>query len=71
LTGFRGAPAGDIPAALDAILAIADFATENAETLCDLDVNPLLVLRKGEGVVAADALLRMAEPPEPRRQRDP
>jgi succinyl-CoA synthetase beta subunit len=62
LTGFRGAPAGDIPAAVDAILAVADFATENAATLCDLDVNPLIVLRAGEGVVAADALLRIDKP---------
>ena len=65
LTGFRGAPAGDIPAAVDAMLAIANFATENAATLCELDVNPLIVLRAGEGVVAADALLRMADPPGP------
>jgi succinyl-CoA synthetase beta subunit len=65
LTGYRGAPAGDIPAALDAILVVADFATENAATLCDLDVNPLIVLRAGDGVVAADALIRIAEPPGP------
>ena len=62
LKGFRGAPAGDIPAAVDAILAVADFATENAATLCGLDVNPLIVLPEGEGVVAADALVRMGEP---------
>ena len=62
LTGVRGAPAGDIPAAIDAILAVADFASENAATLDGLDVNPLIVLRTGEGVVAADALIRMADP---------
>jgi succinyl-CoA synthetase beta subunit len=61
LTGFRGSPAGDIPAAIDAILAVADFATENAATLCGLDVNPLIILRAGEGVVAADALIRMGD----------
>jgi acyl-CoA synthetase (NDP forming) len=62
LTGFRGAPAGDIPAAVDAILAVADFATKNAATLCELDVNPLIILRAGKGVVAADALIRMGNP---------
>jgi acyl-CoA synthetase (NDP forming) len=62
LTGFRGAPAGDIPATIDAMLAVADFATQNAATLCELDVNPLIILRAGEGVVAADALLRMGDP---------
>jgi len=65
LTGFRGAPAGDIPAAVEAILAVADFARENAAALCELDVNPLLVLRAGEGAIAADALIRMAEPAGP------
>jgi acetyl-CoA synthetase len=61
LKGFRGAPAGDIPAAVDAILAVAKFARENEATLCGLDVNPLIVLPPGEGVVAADALVRMAD----------
>jgi len=61
LTGFRGSPAGDISAAVDAILAVAEFAAENAATLCGLDVNPLIILRAGEGVVAADALIRMGD----------
>ncbi len=55
LQGFRGKPAGDIEAAVDAIMAIADYATENSATLCELDVNPLMVLEKG--AVAVDALI--------------
>ena len=65
LTGFRGAPAGDIAAAVEAILAVADFARENAAALCELDVNPLLVLRAGEGAIAADALIRIGDPSGP------
>lgn len=65
LTGFRGASAGDIPAAVEAILAVADFARKNAAALCELDVNPLLVLRAGEGAIAADALIRIGDPSGP------
>ncbi len=63
LEGFRGAPRGDIRAAVDAVLGVARFAVENADTLVGLDVNPLLVLREGEGAVVADALIQSAEPP--------
>lgn len=63
LNGFRGAPAADIPAAIDAILAIQKFALAHAETLHELDVNPLMVRAAGHGAVAADVLLRMATEP--------
>ena len=61
LGGFRGRPAGDIDAAVAAAVAIARFAEANAATLEELDVNPLMVLRKGQGAVAADALIRMRD----------
>jgi succinyl-CoA synthetase beta subunit len=57
LKGFRGGPAGDIDACIDAILSIADFAEDHWESLVELDVNPLMVLPRGRGVVAADALI--------------
>jgi acyl-CoA synthetase (NDP forming) len=57
LAGFRGAPAGDIEAAVDAILGIAAFAEDHWDRLLELDVNPLMVLPAGKGVVAADALI--------------
>jgi hypothetical protein len=56
LTGFRGRPPGDVEAVLDAVSHIARFAAEVDE----LDVNPLLVLPAGRGVVVADALVRPA-----------
>ena len=61
LRGYRGKPAGDLPALVDAVLAIARFATAHGDRLVELDVNPLLVLPAGQGVVAADVLLRMVE----------
>ena len=60
LKGFRGKPAGDQQAIVDAVLAVAAFAVDHWDTLEELDVNPLIVLPEGEGVIAADALIRMS-----------
>lgn len=60
LKGFRGKPAGDVEAAVDAIMAIARFADAHRGRLVELDVNPLLVLPEGQGAVAVDALIVMA-----------
>jgi acetate---CoA ligase (ADP-forming) len=61
LAGYRGKPAADIDAVADAVMAVAGFAEAHRDRLVELDVNPLLVLPKGEGVVAVDALIVMAE----------
>jgi len=61
-TGFRGREAGDVDATLDAVEAIAAFARHHGDRLHELDVNPLLVLPQGRGVVAVDALIRLTEP---------
>lgn len=57
--GYRGNPRVDLEAAVDAVLAIAAFAQDHISTLAELDVNPLMLLHEGQGVVAADALLSM------------
>jgi acetyl-CoA synthetase len=62
VTGYRGRLAGDVPALLDAVLAIAAYAQAQASTLVELDVNPLLVLPQGKGVLAVDALIRLNTP---------
>ncbi|NQV43881.1 MAG: acetate--CoA ligase family protein [Rhodospirillales bacterium] len=55
LNGFRGAPAADREVLINTILAVAEFAVANAETLLELDINPLMVT--ANGAWAADALL--------------
>lgn len=60
--GFRGRE-GDRAAAISAIEAVARFAVDHAAVLVELDVNPLMVLAPRKGAVAADALIRMREPP--------
>jgi acetyl-CoA synthetase len=61
LHGFRGKPAGDLEATLNAIEAICRYAQAHANSLLELDVNPLLVLPEGQGCVAVDALIRLQE----------
>ncbi len=58
IEGYRG-KTGDMAATLDAIEIIAKFAADNAATLEELDINPLMVLEPGRGAVAADALIRI------------
>ncbi len=60
LWGYRGRPPADLEAAVGAIAAVAAFAEFYRDRLVELDVNPLLVLPRGRGAVAADALIRMS-----------
>lgn len=59
IAGFRGRPAGDRAAAIDAILAVAAFAATEGEPLHELDINPLAV--RPRGAVALDVLLRVSD----------
>ncbi len=61
LAGYRGRPAADIGAVVNAILAIQEYAVSQAGSLIELDVNPLLIGATGEGVFAADALIVLEE----------
>ena len=57
MTGYRGKPAGDIAALSDAIVALSQLADDPA--VIEAEVNPLIVRRHGEGVVAVDAVVRL------------
>ncbi len=59
LKGFRGAPAADVNAAVDVILAVAGLVEKDPSSIVELDINPLMLLADGQGVVAADALIRL------------
>jgi acyl-CoA synthetase (NDP forming) len=54
LKGARGRPKADIRALVDTIMKVQKLAVDNAATLAELDINPLVALPKG--VVALDAL---------------
>lgn len=61
IAGYRGKPAGDRQALIEAVLAVARFVEAHIDRLEELDINPLIVLPQGRGVVAADALIRWTE----------
>ncbi len=62
LAGFRGAPPADVPALESAICALSALGLARAAEIETLEVNPLLVLPRGEGVVAVDALAVLRVP---------
>lgn len=57
LHGFRGRPPGDLDALADAALQLAAFAIAHAHDVASVEINPLLLLPRGEGVVVLDALI--------------
>ena len=59
IAGFRGAPAADREATIDAVMAIQDAVVQHADTIEEIEVNPLIATPNG--AVAADALIRMAK----------
>ncbi len=54
LTGFRGQPKADLDAVVDVILRLGRLALDFPQVE-EMEVNPLLVMPEGEGVVALDA----------------
>lgn len=60
LRGFRGRPPGDIEALAQVALDVTRYAAANLERLTELDLNPIIVRPAGRGVVAVDALIRLA-----------
>jgi acyl-CoA synthetase (NDP forming) len=58
LSGYRGRPKGDLDALAQAIVALSRLADD--PTIVEAEINPLIVRSAGEGVVAVDALVKLA-----------
>jgi len=58
LTGYRGKPAVNLDAVLDTIDAVQSYVLENAATLSEVEINPLICTPTR--AIAADALIRKA-----------
>ncbi|MFD5327132.1 acetate--CoA ligase family protein [Streptomyces sp. NPDC127092] len=56
LDGVRGAPPADVDALVEVVLRVQRMALELDGDLSELDINPLMVLPRGQGAVALDAL---------------
>ncbi|MPY45988.1 acetate--CoA ligase family protein, partial [Streptomyces phyllanthi] len=56
LDGVRGAPPADVDALVEVVLRVQRMALELGDDIAELDINPLMVLPRGQGAVALDAL---------------
>jgi acetyltransferase len=59
LDGYRGRLAADRDALARTLVAVSHLGVHLHGTLAELDINPLMVLPRGEGVKAADALVML------------
>ena len=57
LHGFRGSPCADMEALTGTLIRVGRLAIDWADRIEALDINPLLIMPEGRGVVAVDALL--------------
>ena len=54
LDGYRGKPAADVDALVAAICGLSDYYLNHRHLLADLEINPVIVLPKGQGLRAVD-----------------
>jgi acyl-CoA synthetase (NDP forming) len=54
---YRGAPEADSEALIDLIVRLSQFAADHADTVAEIDLNPVIVHAKGQGVTIVDALI--------------
>ena len=57
LEGSRGHPPADVDALEQALFSTSQLATSLGDKLAEVDINPLIVSDKGQGVVAVDNLI--------------
>lgn len=62
LAGYRGRVAGDLGAVADALVAVSRIALLEEPAVLEAEINPLMVMAEGQGVLAVDALVRLAAP---------
>ncbi|HEY2597257.1 MAG TPA: acetate--CoA ligase family protein [Candidatus Dormibacteraeota bacterium] len=65
LAGVRGQPPFDAEAAAEAVAAASRLGCAMEGVLAAFEINPLIVLEKGRGAVAVDALLEPSTSPRP------
>ena len=57
LRGYRNLPRGDVAALARTIATFSNLAHKTFDDVAEAEINPLLVKREGEGVVAVDGLV--------------
>ncbi len=54
---WRGMPEADTHALADVMVRLSQFAADHAEDVAEIDLNPVIVHAKGDGVSVVDALI--------------
>jgi acetate---CoA ligase (ADP-forming) len=57
VSGLRGKQRGDLEALARAVSALSQLATRPEQRIAEAEVNPLMILPEGQGVLAVDALI--------------
>ena len=57
LGAVRGQPPADKAALADLMVKLSQFAADHADTIAEIDLNPVIVHAEGEGATIADALI--------------
>ena len=57
LCAFRGAPEADVDALAALMVTLSQLAADHADTIAEIDLNPVIVHAKGDGVTVVDALI--------------
>jgi acyl-CoA synthetase (NDP forming) len=65
---YRGAPPADTDALVELIVRLSLFAADYADAIAEIDLNPVIVHAKGQGVSVVDALI-VKQPPAPAQHR--
>ena len=60
LAGYRGKPAANLIAIVDTVRAVQSYVVANADTLSEVEINPLICTP--DAAIAVDALIRKAMP---------
>ena len=67
LDAYRGAPPADIDALVELMVRLSHFAADHADDIAEIDLNPVIVHAKGEGVSIVDALIVKRKPAQTQR----
>ena len=62
LGAFRGAPPADTDALVELMVQLSLFAADYADEIAEIDLNPIIVHAKGQGVSLVDALIVKQQP---------
>lgn len=67
---FRGQPAADVEALVDLMVRLGRFASDHADIVGEIDLNPVLVHAESKGVSVVDALIVKSAPSAREEERE-